>query len=89
MIKSKKDSEEEFIMIDIHSHILPGLDDGAKNVEDSIAMAKQAVEQGFDTIIATPHHRNGSYENYKTDILAQVKLVNDALQILNQINYCH
>ena len=50
-------------MIDIHCHILPGIDDGAKTIDDSIDMAKEAVQEGVITIIATPHHKNGQYEN--------------------------
>jgi len=38
-------------MIDIHSHILPGIDDGTKTIDDSIAMAKHVLEQGGTTII--------------------------------------
>jgi protein-tyrosine phosphatase len=64
-------------MIDIHSHILPGIDDGANTIYDSIDMAKQAVSEGIHTIIATPHHRNGKFDNVKSDILPLVKEVND------------
>lgn len=67
-------------MIDIHSHILPGIDDGAQSLEDSIAMAKQAVSEGIETIIATPHHKNGKYENTKSSILMRVNQLNDALK---------
>ena len=67
-------------MIDIHSHILPGIDDGAKTMDDSIAMAKHALEQGVTTIIATPHHMNGKYENKKMDIIHHVNQLNDILQ---------
>ncbi|KPL59285.1 tyrosine-protein phosphatase [Rossellomorea vietnamensis] len=67
-------------MIDIHSHILPGIDDGAKTIEDSIDMAKQAVSEGIHTIIATPHHRNGKYDNQKSDILPLVDTVNEAFK---------
>ncbi len=42
-------------MIDIHSHILPGLDDGPQSLETSVAMAKTADDDGIRTIIATPH----------------------------------
>ena len=42
-------------MIDIHSHILPGLDDGAKTLEDSVAMLRVAAESGTTDIVATPH----------------------------------
>ncbi|WP_173918688.1 tyrosine-protein phosphatase [Halobacillus sp. Marseille-Q1614] len=68
-------------MIDIHSHILPGIDDGPQSMEDSIELAKAAVEQGIDTIVATPHHNNGSYNNYRSDILLQVKALNEQLKL--------
>jgi protein-tyrosine phosphatase len=42
-------------MVDIHCHILPGVDDGASDMDATLAMATRAVEDGIDTIIATPH----------------------------------
>jgi len=63
-------------MIDIHSHILPSVDDGAQTEADSIEMARTAVEQGIHTIIATPHHRNGKYENNRENIEKQVDILN-------------
>ena len=42
-------------MIDIHTHILPGLDDGAEDIYDSIEMAALAYENGTSVIVATPH----------------------------------
>lgn len=42
-------------MIDIHSHILPGVDDGPANVEESIRMLELAVEAGTEAMVATPH----------------------------------
>ena len=42
-------------MIDIHAHILPGVDDGAKNWEQSLEMAQMAVQDGIRTMVATPH----------------------------------
>jgi len=63
-------------MIDIHSHILPGVDDGAKSEVDSIEMAKEAVRQGITAIIATPHHRNGKYDNTREEILTNVDILN-------------
>ncbi|GAB2538113.1 tyrosine-protein phosphatase [Gracilibacillus alcaliphilus] len=66
-------------MIDIHCHILPGVDDGAKHNADSIQMAQSAVSQGINTIIASPHHLNGSYNNTKDDIIAAVDQLNKKL----------
>lgn len=45
-------------MIDLHCHILPGLDDGARDVEDAVAMALQADADGVGTVCATPHIRH-------------------------------
>ena len=42
-------------MVDIHSHILPGLDDGSKSLEESIAMVETAKQSGTTDIVATPH----------------------------------
>ena len=42
-------------MIDLHTHILPGLDDGAKTIEESIAMCRTASQDGIQTVVATPH----------------------------------
>lgn len=66
-------------MVDIHCHILPGIDDGAENIEETIQMAKEAVSEGIHTIIATPHHKNGQYDNEKTSILEKVSDLNKLL----------
>lgn len=48
-------------MVDIHSHILPSIDDGAKNMEMTINMIKRSVREGTKHIIATPHYRRGFF----------------------------
>ncbi len=50
-------------MFDIHSHILPGIDDGAKSVNHSVAIAEDMLSQGIQGVIATPHMYPGRYEN--------------------------
>ncbi|MDL4838948.1 tyrosine protein phosphatase [Aquibacillus sp. LR5S19] len=67
-------------MIDVHCNILPGADDGSRHMEESVAMAKEAINQGIDTVIATPHHMDGKYHNFKHEILKYVKDLNDRLQ---------
>lgn len=59
-------------MIDLHCHILPGVDDGADTVEDSIAMAEKAISQGITHILCTPHHNNGQYDNPKDEVIKKV-----------------
>lgn len=52
-------------MIDIHCHILPGFDDGSDNIEESVRMARLAVNGGTTAIVTTPHSNiPGSYQNY-------------------------
>lgn len=67
-------------MIDIHSHILPGVDDGASTSEEAILIAQAAAEEGITTIIATPHHQNGKYINGKQSILENVEALNTLLR---------
>lgn len=66
-------------MIDIHSHILPGLDDGAKHMEESLRMARKAVDQGIRVVIATPHHKTARYENNRLTVLESVHQLNARL----------
>ena len=52
-------------MIDIHAHILPGIDDGAQDLYDTLEMASLAVESGVEAMIATPHcNIPGVFSNY-------------------------
>lgn len=48
-----KDNKNKFI--DNHSHIIPNVDDGSRSIDESIRIARQAFEQGIETIFATPH----------------------------------
>jgi protein-tyrosine phosphatase len=45
-------------MVDLHCHILPGLDDGPANMEESMAMAESAIADGITHVVATPHSSN-------------------------------
>lgn len=67
-------------MIDIHCHILPGMDDGSKSLPQTLKMAEQAVSEGITHIIATPHHKNGAYTNAGGDIQGAVAFVNGKLR---------
>lgn len=57
-------------MFDLHCHILPGIDDGAKNLDIALAMAKMAVADGITTIVCTPHIYPGMYDNTAPGIAA-------------------
>ena len=62
-------------MIDVHSHVLPNIDDGSRSVEETANMLKEAHKNGFSGIICTPHYFEGYYEVQKN----QVKAIIDAL----------
>ena len=57
-------------MIDIHAHILPDLDDGSEDMEESLEMAELAVESGVEIMTATPHsNQMGRFENFQSEQL--------------------
>ncbi|QOG30489.1 tyrosine-protein phosphatase [Enterococcus casseliflavus] len=62
-------------MIDLHCHILPGVDDGAEDLNASIAMAEKAISQGITHILCTPHHNNGKYRNLKSEVISLVSFL--------------
>ncbi|MCL5023288.1 MAG: hypothetical protein M1497_07965 [Nitrospirae bacterium] len=59
--------------IDIHCHILPGMDDGPSGLEESIEMLSIAAKDGISHIFATPHILDGMYPNRGTGIIAAVE----------------
>ncbi|UBH12758.1 tyrosine-protein phosphatase [Macrococcus armenti] len=66
-------------MIDIHNHILYGVDDGAQCENDTLDMARQAVSEGITDIIATPHHKIQVYENFGPKVIDLTEKVNQLL----------
>ena len=68
-------------MIDLHCHILPALDDGAIDLEDSIGMARQAEEDGIDIVCATPHIRS-DHDVRVDELEGRVAAVNEELERL-------
>jgi protein-tyrosine phosphatase len=71
--------EGSLIMIDLHCHILPGLDDGAESMEESLRMCSMAADDGVKKIVATPHTMNGVYVNPTQVIRQAVGELNDLL----------
>ena len=85
-------------IIDVHAHILPGIDDGAKTLTDSIEIARWLAEQGVTDVIATPHFVDESeyvstrIENSKLLVLLQNELrkqnINIRIHLGNEIYIC-
>jgi tyrosine-protein phosphatase YwqE len=66
--------------IDIHNHILPGIDDGAKNVEESIELIKAFGEFGVNKFICTPHIMHNYYNNTPKSIKKSFKILKKELK---------
>jgi protein-tyrosine phosphatase len=79
--KKKKEPQEifdfDFVSVDMHSHVLPGIDDGAQTVEESTVLIEAMMALGIKKIIATPHIMADYYRNTP-------QTINDALQRLNE-----
>lgn len=71
-------------MIDIHTHILPGICDGARSVEESINIIKEGIKYGVTDFIMTPHYILGS--NYDADNKKKQELINTIKKTLEQEN---
>ena len=56
-------------MIDIHSHVLPAVDDGAKTIAEAIRMCRMAARDGCETLVCTPHQRNDTWPNDRIRVL--------------------
>lgn len=63
--KEEKSSLSDYgiMAVDLHSHLIPGIDDGAKTMEDSLAMLRKFEALGFKKVITTPHIVTGGYNN--------------------------
>lgn len=67
------------VLVDIHCHILPGIDDGSKDWETSIKLARNAVKDGITHAVCTPHTLNGKYTNHKDDVIRLTENFQDML----------
>lgn len=70
-------------MIDIHSHILPNIDDGARSIEETFHLIQEAQEAGFEAIIATSHYMEGYYETDTPEREVWINAIYENLQAKN------
>lgn len=56
-------------MVDIHSHILPGVDDGSRSLEESVEMCRASADDGIRVMVATPHAHDGNHKTHETVLL--------------------
>ncbi|MBR1769644.1 MAG: hypothetical protein IJ748_04220 [Bacteroidales bacterium] len=73
--KSKEAADVSLLHTDIHSHVIPGIDDGAPTMEDSINLVREMYNLGYRRMIVTPHVRFGSFENDTDTFDARLELL--------------
>ena len=67
-------------MIDLHYHLLPGIDDGAADLTEALALARLSLAEGVNYIACTPHIFPGLYNNSGDDILRRIEWLQDELE---------
>lgn len=67
-------------LIDLHCHMLPGVDDGAKDQTMALKLAQAAVEQGISHILLTPHHMDSHYVNHKQEVIEKTAVFQGVLK---------
>ena len=78
--KNKNVFDYSSLMVDMHSHVLPGIDDGAKTPDESIVLIKKMMALGITKIIATPHIMADYYKNTADTINASLEILKTALK---------
>ena len=68
---------------DVHSHFIPGIDDGAQTMDDSIAMLREFSAMGYKKVVTTPHVMSDAYRNTPEIILGGLAKVRVALKTAN------
>jgi len=67
-------------VIDFHTHMLPGIDDGAGFFSDSLQMARMALKDGVRGVVLTPHHHRGRHNNGRQKVLAHTEALRKKLK---------
>ncbi len=70
-------------MIDVHSHILPNIDDGSRSVEETFSLIREAKKVGFEAIISTSHYIQGQYETAVSEREVWISAICDKLKERN------
>jgi protein-tyrosine phosphatase len=83
MIRSLMESKEEKhfdLTVDIHSHLIPGIDDGSKSLDDSLVLLKAMEELGYQKVITTPHIMSDFYPNNPKKIREGLEVLRNAIK---------
>lgn len=78
-LKSKKPVSLAPLKVDIHSHLLPGIDDGAATIDHTLGMLRKFEDLGYKKLIFTPHVMSGVYNNTPEIILSKLEEVRNLI----------
>ncbi len=78
--ENRAETDIRVSMIDIHTHILPGLDDGPRSWDETIELCYMAREDGTEVLVATPHIKNGIYSNRRDNIVEKVNDLREKIE---------
>ncbi|MFO7613586.1 MAG: CpsB/CapC family capsule biosynthesis tyrosine phosphatase [Bacteroidales bacterium] len=79
----KKTTDFSAVKTDMHSHLIPGIDDGARTMEDSLDLVRKMHALGFTKLITTPHIQSEFYKNTPENILSGLEKLREALAAEN------
>jgi protein-tyrosine phosphatase len=78
--RSDEVKDADPILVDMHSHLLPSLDDGSESIEDSIILIKEFIAMGYTKLICTPHIMGDFYKNTPENIFEKLTLLRNAVE---------
>jgi protein-tyrosine phosphatase len=81
--KTKESQDFSFLKVDMHSHLLPGIDDGLTNIDDTLRFVEELSSLGYQKLICTPHILPGVHENSPQTILPVLATVQAAVASQN------
>jgi tyrosine-protein phosphatase YwqE len=76
-------SDFSSVRTDIHSHLIPGIDDGAQTIDDSLQLVRRMHAMGFTKLVTTPHIQSEFYKNTREIILSGLLKLQDAIDAEN------
>ncbi|MFK7757508.1 MAG: tyrosine-protein phosphatase [Flavobacteriales bacterium] len=77
--KKQKSADLSSLQVDMHSHFLPGVDDGAESTNDSLDLMRRLEQLGYRHYITTPHIMSDVYPNVKQDLLKRAEILRETL----------
>lgn len=75
--------DEDFIFVDMHSHLIPNIDDGSKSLEESVVLIQELVKLGYKKIVTSPHIMGYFYKNTPDIILSGLATLKERLNVEN------